>query len=119
MSGLPASARISFIDKAILQWIVLPLLHMSSVCRCYVAKDVEILRFEAPFPHFVFTRIDDISIIKSSFQLVKDRNSLGLQPCFRNVCAGVGNEVLDDPTDLINLGIDSPLIEATEDKRPL
>ena len=59
---------------------------MSSVCRCYVAKDVEILRFEAPFPHFVFTRIDDISVIKSSFQFVKDRNSLGLQPCLRNVC---------------------------------
>ena len=35
MSGLPASARISFIDKAILQWIVLPLLHTWRRLFCF------------------------------------------------------------------------------------
>ena len=38
---------------------------------------------------------------------------------FGTFIAAVGEEALDDPTDLINLGMDSPLIGPTEEERPM
>ncbi len=39
--------------------------------------------------------------------------------CFGTFVPGVGLSVLDDVTDLLNRGIDSPLVNTAEDERPL
>lgn len=38
---------------------------------------------------------------------------------FGTYVSGIGKEVLEDPTDFLNLGIDTPLIDAEEKDRPL
>lgn len=63
------------------------------------------------------------SQLNNTMLYVKD-GKLSLIPwdynlAFGTILAVIGEEAKEDPTALINLGIDTPLIHATEDERPL
>ena len=65
-----------------------------------------------------------VSVVECAFPVSKDHGRLSLIPWDYNLAFGtfpsvIGYENWEDPTRLLNLGIDTPLINAEEDSRPL
>lgn len=107
-------------DKAVVQ--AMKALSEGADLNKYLDTD-EILRYFAVH-NFVLNYDSYTGGMLHNLVLYENDGKLQMIPwdynlAFGTFVPGVGNEVLDDPTDLINLGIDSPLIGAAEDQRPL